>query len=257
MPVHPRACGERHLCKLDEAHSRGSSPRLRGTLFLCRFESQSARFIPAPAGNALNPLPAPCLPPVHPRACGERCIAVTSSRSAIGSSPRLRGTQHFSARGRLCARFIPAPAGNATWPAFSSWLASVHPRACGERMIPIPHATQTGGSSPRLRGTLYTSLFRACGFTVHPRACGERIASGRTTSPAIGSSPRLRGTRLHACRMSDPTRFIPAPAGNAAPRSAPGQRPAVHPRACGERSRRIQALGLDLGSSPRLRGTHP
>jgi len=51
-------------------------------------------------------------------------------------------------------------------------------------------------------------------------------------------------------------RFIPAPAGNAAPRRKTRQWKSVHPRACGERGRPAVPLHRLGGSSPRLRGTH-
>ena len=70
-----------------------------------------------------------------------------------------------------------------------------------------------------------------------------------------GSSPRLRGTDGFGLAAVNPTRFIPAPAGN---RSAAqhGSCPApVHPRACGEQPLARSMNHCDAGSSPRLRGT--
>ena len=67
-PVHPRACGERGL------HSN---------------QFIRPRFIPAPAGNGRRQS-APLT--VHPRACGEQHVRLRQ-RMALGSSPRLRGTE--------------------------------------------------------------------------------------------------------------------------------------------------------------------
>ncbi len=131
------------------------------------------------------------------------------------------------------------------------------------------------GSSPRMRGTLrlfgeelsirrfipahagntvgrHTCLWPR---TVHPRACGEHMPTGPLLSSSIGSSPRMRGTLGTNRRQSGMGRFIPAHAGNtcsgqASPRSWP-----VHPRACGEHIRPGDALAIDIGSSPRMRGT--
>ena len=91
---------------------------------------------------------------------------------------------------------------------------SVHPRACGERLLRNALSHCFAGSSPRLRGTVpnvtgkadYTRFIPAPAgngedggalpsvTTVHPRACGERgvIAAGQLGDG--GSSPRLRGT---------------------------------------------------------------
>ena len=74
-------------------------------------------------------------------------------------------------------------------------------------------------------------------------------------SVLYGSSPRLRGTLRVRRRERNPTRFIPAPAGNMyAPTVASTAKP-VHPRACGEHACWSVGSWSTLGSSPRLRGT--
>ena len=193
------------------------------------------RFIPAPAGNAWL-IPSPHLaPPVHPRACGERRIAVSTSMPVIGSSPRLRGTLMFRLPLFVGQRFIPAPAGNASAVAIHVPGSTVHPRACGEREH-RSFAFLTGfGSSPRLRGTRLSVWLPVCASRfipapagnartpspwtrtspVHPRACGERSAPWLKSSMITGSSPRLRGTPVTFGAGVAWDRFIPAPAGNA------------------------------------------
>ena len=69
------------------------------------------------------------------------------------------------------------------------------------------------------------------------------------------SSPRLRGTRGDFLGLGDPGRFIPAPAGNTAPLSPRRTSRAVHPRACGEHGNNGAPEYVEVGSSPRLRGT--
>ena len=111
-PVHPRACGEQS----DRFHVAvgpcGSSPRLRGTQHGLRLFLERNRFIPAPAGNTGQSLPACRCGPVHPRACGEHLCRKHGLSSSAGSSPRLRGTRQADHQLRLHLRFIPAPAGN-------------------------------------------------------------------------------------------------------------------------------------------------
>ena len=70
-----------------------------------------------------------------------------------------------------------------------------------------------------------------------------------------GSSPRLRGTGFDNVRSNPCPRFIPAPAGNRSISVMGAVRPPVHPRACGEQSRRLTDVAMTVGSSPRLRGT--
>ena len=113
----------------------------------------------------------------------------------------------------------------------------------------------SGGSSPRVRGTLRRRLcqvwhdrfipagagnaFRSWWYSlrssVHPRGCGERL--GETASTAAEF------------------RFIPAGAGNAWLLIAQACCASVHPRGCGERSELFLMVVVVPGSSPRVRGT--
>ena len=173
------------------------------------------------------------------------------------------------------ARFIPAPAGNASDAARPVHQNPVHPRACGERTKPPSVAARAIGSSPRLRGTPQPPPSRGASrrfipapagnakaaktgtttMTVHPRACGERGTLLVIPSESVGSSPRLRGTRSCPIRENTMKRFIPAPAGNAGDCDRSGSADPVHPRACGEREGFTCECGEPYGSSPRLRGT--
>ncbi len=212
--VHPRACGERRAVSTRRARSPGSSPRVRGTQGDAAGASRDDRFIPARAGNAGPFLLTRGIPPVHPRACGERCAAlrdlgipIGSSRACgervmsrrslscrCGSSPRVRGT-HDPERGQCRAdRFIPARAGNAWWGRRPGGGAPVHPRACGERGLATFTGPDSGGSSPRVRGNAVRARASSTGSPVHPRACGERPTDTTRALLAAGSSPRVRGT---------------------------------------------------------------
>ena len=233
-PVHPRACGELILFWIFASAFSGSSPRLRGTLFFTRRLGGNTRFIPAPAGNSIAAVSQPDNRPVHPRACGELTTCPSPTRSATGSSPRLRGTRDLPPAGPGVLRFIPAPAGNSSaWPLLRS-VSTVHPRACGELQSLGQRAGTMSGSSPRLRGTRSIARFAAIirrfipapagnsssllpgtiPRTVHPRACGELDPSMVGNRGGNGSSPRLRGTRTPSHIRPFCCRFIPAPAGN-------------------------------------------
>ncbi len=187
----------------------------------------------------------------------------------------MRGTRAIGSERDPTGRFIPARAGNASIAAAVWGRGAVHPRACGERGILSAPARIDSGSSPRVRGTLRrldgvvvahrfiparagNARLRARAaamISVHPRACGERSPSSTPASDRLGSSPRVRGT-LGGARSADrDMRFIPARAGNAPSDSTRPRRPAVHPRACGERSVRTGGCHLQPGSSPRVRGT--
>ena len=232
--VHPRACGEQWKGGLILKGGNGSSPRLRGTVFITPPPRVLPRFIPAPAGNRVYAKHATDLRAVHPRACGEQVALVVAVTCIAGSSPRLRGTVQGHHPPVIRLRFIPAPAGNSSRHDPRATTHTVHPRACGEQGLGIVDFFRLLGSSPRLRGTVarYFDLDHVGRFipapagnslyrrdpkayrAVHPRACGEQVPADYVTWPSDGSSPRLRGTE--ALSNHDPTagRFIPAPAGN-------------------------------------------
>ena len=89
---HPRACGE-HEHMTNEANGfRGSSPRMRGTLFRNRDDAIRHGIIPAHAGNTTFVALSAPTGRDHPRACGEHALAMTAFWALSGSSPRMRGT---------------------------------------------------------------------------------------------------------------------------------------------------------------------
>ena len=116
VPVHPRSRGEHTLSSLVGAQSAGSSPLARGTRLRIGSVEWYDRFIPARAGNTAPGSRRAGRNTVHPRSRGEHPDRMKPLNSWGGSSPLARGTlvaQHD--RGPL-ERFIPARAGNTTWP---------------------------------------------------------------------------------------------------------------------------------------------
>ncbi len=257
IPVHPRVCGERVAAALAATGQAGSSPRVRGTLWMRDCREPKYRFIPACAGNAVQTNPLANRRAVHPRVCGERRRVYYAFARPFGSSPRVRGTHVSGSRRVDGERFIPACAGNARRAHGALRPATVHPRVCGERRSPTLNGAYRVGSSPRVRGTRLRSrhpearvrFIPACagnaarvrpgvdGYAVHPRVCGERANATADPLDPGGSSPRVRGTHADTPIRSARSRFIPACAGNA-PRVALNLvRLSVHPRVCGERRR--------------------
>ena len=215
--VHPRVCGE-HSGKASRARiSRGSSPRMRGTLSaLGRFSSRKCgssprmrgtphagnirlhheRFIPAYAGNTVDVDDIAIQMPVHPRVCGEHLTSASPDALDSGSSPRMRGTLQHCREDFGITRFIPAYAGNTAWFCSCDAKPSVHPRVCGEHARYAEREFDNDGSSPRMRGTRETKLIPAADV-----------------------------------------RFIPAYAGNTQPAQEFHSPTPVHPRVCGEHSK--------------------
>ena len=255
-PVHPRMCGERFCARELSALNTGSSPHVRGTPMAIVVGAEFSA--------------------VHPRMCGERLWISKSLPFFFGSSPHVRGTLLKRQPRPHPMRFIPACAGNAgRLPALGQSHA-VHPRMCGERVVPGGNHDMLSGSSPHVRGTLLKRQPRphpvrfipACagnaawvqcspsGTSVHPRMCGERVELADTEPVKVGSSPHVRGTPLAANRQAGSIRFIPACAGNARWRHSLASRPSVHPRMRGERAAPCPCRSSRAGSSPHARGTH-
>ncbi len=228
---------------------------MRGTPARARRRRACFRFIPAYAGNTRSPRRPSRVRTVHPRVCGEHARRTVSNWMTVGSSPRMRGTLTWTTPRPVSRRFIPAYAGNTLTPRETERLQ--------------------GGSSPRMRGTqrcqprpaligrfipAYAGNTSACRRhcrvrAVHPRVCGEHRSLGVTKSGRGGSSPRMRGTPITKGRQMGTIRFIPAYAGNTARDPQQPRGSAVHPRVCGEHSRRISPRAASTGSSPRMRGT--
>ena len=194
-PVHPRMRGERSRGDSTGTLIGGSSPHARGTPAGRTCRTSQRRFIPACAGNAASPRPAPRARSVHPRMRGERSSDGFGRDAVDGSSPHARGTRRGVKQDEARHRFIPACAGN----------------ALDVLLDPGIHA----GSSPHARGTRYAHRSAGCIHAVHPRMRGERIWFWNVSGVSTGSSPHARGTRRpQRCQHAD-KRFIPACAGNA------------------------------------------
>ena len=71
---HPRGCGEHPLWVAHLQHSRGSSPRMRGTPGYRAYRILALGIIPADAGNTVGAESTWSNFEDHPRGCGEHCI---------------------------------------------------------------------------------------------------------------------------------------------------------------------------------------
>ena len=232
--VHPRVCGELLIEDNALQPADGSSPRVWGTHLKRTHSLGSARFIPACVGNSMGPGPCCCQTPVHPRVCGELCFGACPKPSRPGSSPRVWGTPMINSSGFIRPRFIPACVGNSAYRPASGPGAPVHPRVCGELLIPQGDIDDRSGSSPRVWGTRIcrwprrhsgrfipacvgnSDVFLESGPTrpVHPRVCGELSTEPTPAEQETGSSPRVWGTLSRYPARGLPGRFIPACVGN-------------------------------------------
>ena len=192
-----------------------------------------------------------------------------------GSSPRVRGSQ----RQHVCFfprdGIIPAGAGLTKLDECVPCESRDHPRGCGAHVIKYAIIAILLGSSPRVRGSLFTKITSlslygiipaGAGLTKarcrshprsrdHPRGCGAHCVKVGIEAIARGSSPRVRGSRQRGARMSRKTGIIPAGAGLTSIRCLVCHMTRDHPRGCGAH-RMIQCvLYRAMGSSPRVRGS--
>ena len=151
--VHPRVGGEHPPDRRYPHAPVGSSPRGRGTLSLDRPGAVRVRFIPAWAGNTIDPRNAAVITAIHPRVGGEHVQTIKRHPNSAGSSPRGRGTRPRHRRAGWWPRFIPAWAGNTPAAAHGRPRRPVHPRVGGEHCAVWGVAIGCAGSSPRGRGT--------------------------------------------------------------------------------------------------------
>mgnify|MGYP001230963690 CR=1 FL=1 len=191
--VHPHACGEHKMANHDGALNNGSSPRMWGTPQCHPQRIIRARFIPTHVGNTKFRCPYSQSVTVHPHACGEHWFPLWITDDASGSSPRMWGTHLGRHLVLYIFRFIPTHVGNTAPKDERMPPSPVHPHACGEHSRAWPRVWRSGGSSPRMWGTLIprglpVAMFRfipthvgntrqpRCWFSrasVHPHACGE------------------------------------------------------------------------------------
>ena len=274
--VHPRVCGELYRNGRLAATSLGSSPRVRGTHRGFGRRRRQERFIPACAGNSARGKTGVSMVAVHPRVCGELPSGRPSASMVAGSSPRVRGTRHDGRMHGRRRRFIPACAGNSRRRLRCPVLRSVHPRVCGELVLPLAPPVVASGSSPRVRGTPRGPLRDRPALRFIP-ACAGNSAAKRAGADTTPVHPRVCGELEPSGSVSrEPQRFIPACAGNSRLPTSRTCSITVHPRVCGElgaddRKQRgpdrfIPACAGNSsvakgnrevmdGSSPRVRGT--
>ena len=150
---HPRGCGEHTVLKTKALSYKGSSPRMRGTLYRRVRMIQKDRIIPADAGNTFICSFGWVAGWDHPRGCGEHDINTTPFTGAHGSSPRMRGTQASSWFPKPQHWIIPADAGNTHFQRKPRLKDGDHPRGCGEHSWSVNRVLTVTGSSPRMRGT--------------------------------------------------------------------------------------------------------
>ena len=114
----------------------------------------------------------PCCPG-SPRVCGENFARSFSSRSPVGSPPRVRG-KPSPVRPRPSLRGItPACAGKTTLSGKESRTRRDHPRACGENGTLSTIPGEIAGLPPRMRGKRIHGTLCTHGNGITPAHAGK------------------------------------------------------------------------------------
>ena len=267
-------CGEHRVGLECVFLEEGSSPHVRGALRLFRFPLDLTGIIPACAGSTIRLAGRSMCSRDHPRMCGEHQRGVRDPRTALGSSPHVRGARLERDENPSRSGIIPACAGSTDRVGAAGSLVGDHPRMCGEHITPNPFANAVLGSSPHVRGALIQGIVLHCPLGIipacagstasaatasdprrdHPRMCGEHLVDGDRNRLGRGSSPHVRGAqdkRKHGIILGG---IIPACAGSTSYLAAIFHLPRDHPRMCGEHRNIIACICVSLGSSPHVRG---
>ena len=112
---HPRACGAHPSSASPYWRSRGSSPRMRGSLVIDVQSEHTRGIIPAHAGLTAAYLEKARSSRDHPRACGAHRQKQLRGILLQGSSPRMRGSLGSVIGAGIGAGIIPAHAGLTSW----------------------------------------------------------------------------------------------------------------------------------------------
>ena len=131
----------------------GLSPLARGTPAQLHQPVLFIRFIPAGAGNTLQPWHLAFSPTVYPRWRGEHTFPMRAPLAYLGLSPLARGTHDRTVAIDVSARFIPAGAGNTSASSPKILVITVYPRWRGEHCGVDASERYHRGLSPLARGT--------------------------------------------------------------------------------------------------------
>ena len=115
-------------------------------------------------------------------------------------------------------------------------------------------AFDLGGITPAHAGKRKGISFPASMVKDHPRACGEKAFTKMFCASIRGSPPRMRG-KGGVIRYTNFVHGItPAHAGKSATHCFWRQVDRDHPRACGEKTKKVYGKEGKEGSPPRMRG---
>ena len=222
-------------------------------------EAVSLRITPARAGKRSGRRCPECFWWDHPRACGEKWHTCPTRSGLRGSPPRVRGKVRGQTKPDEMHRITPAHAGKSPGSDQTRRNAPDHPRACGEKPQCTSGSEAATGSPPRMRGKEFPCnlpdgtagitpahagkrwSFSSSAWSArdHPRACGEKCHDVMCPNCMRGSPPRMRGKASTHSTIASCTGITPAHAGKRVSVQSARRNSRDHPRACGEKTKKI------------------
>ena len=149
-----------------------------------------------------------------------------------------------------------------------------YPRGCGGTGPQVAMRTRAYGLSPRVRGNReyqrqdlvrsgpipagagepLRSAAHQASTGAYPRGCGGTVRASLLRPEPMGLSPRVRGNPAGRRSTRQPSRPIPAGAGEPAAPGRPFSQGRAYPRGCGGTSLNVWNAQTGEGLSPRVRG---
>ena len=171
----------------------------------------------------------------------------------------MRGKGQRPRRGYPFGGITPAHAGKRGFQCQKHGTDRDHPRTCGEKLLKSIWIGQSLGSPPRMRGKVVpkNAAITLAGITPahagksstaavccrmrrdHPRACGEKSPGTQSSLRRRGSPPRMRGKESGQTQKEDSYGITPAHAGKSDRSGCEQLQKRDHPRACGEKTKKI------------------
>ena len=170
----------------------------------------------------------------HPREYGENRKFTTKEIITRGSSPRIRGESEPFEDGVLEDGIIPANTGRIAASIHPNQEFWDHPREYGENLMTLCLMHLLLGSSPRIRGELYSNPAWITRPGIIPANTG-RIARSPQQAGSRRDHPREYGeNRTEESRQGWKDRIIPANTGRINPAHVSARHRWDHPREYGE-----------------------
>ena len=173
----------------------GSSPRVRGSHVRDNIVDALHGIIPAGAGLTCSRRGSCRSYRDHPRGCGAHHALPSVAVLPAGSSPRVRGSPASVSESLPLNGIIPAGAGLTKIETQIDSLVRDHPRGCGAHHCEQPVLSGLRGSSPRVRGSLVSSVQELKEKRIIPAGAGLTSCSA-LLSPCRRDHPR--GCGAHA-----------------------------------------------------------